>query len=196
MKNAIRQFKRIEVVVLREEVELYKEFVRPYYLNRDSAHNFRHIERMIARLNLFAQGISPPPNLDRLYFLTCFHGLRTHLHDDETFRDRACAFLHELGWTQNEVDEAFQSLDCHLTIPQTVEEQIVHDANSIELLGAFGIAKAFTTGGARGQSYEETIEIFEALLDKARFYTPMGKRIAEERKVYTKAFIQHLRSEW
>jgi hypothetical protein len=28
-------------------------------------------------------------------------------------------------------------------------------------LGAFGIAKAFITGGAKGQSIEDTISIFE-----------------------------------
>ena len=36
----------------------------------------------------------------------------------------------------------------------------MHDANYVEVLGAFGIAKAFTKGGAERQSYEETIAIF------------------------------------
>ena len=73
---------------------------------------------------------------------------------------------------------------------------IVHDANYIELLGAFGIAKAFTTGGARRQTYEETANIFEyQYLDKVAFLTPRGKQIAREKRAYTKGFLKQLRSE-
>lgn len=105
--------------------------------------------------------------------------------------------MHNLGWTNSEVEEGFRSLERHLKDPQTVEEEIVHDANYIELLGAFGIAKAFTTGGARGQSYEETAEIFEhRYLDKVEFRTPAGKRLSEEGWAYVKEFLKRLRSEW
>jgi uncharacterized protein len=183
--------------MLKEQVEPYQEFARPYYVNRDAAHNFRHIERLIGRLDLLSLEVSPPPNKALLYFLACFHGLGTRLHDDQQFCNLVSTFLHDLGWIQAEVEQAFQCLERHLKTPQTVEEEIVHDANYIELLGAFGIAKAFTTGGARGQSYEETVDIFEnRYLDTVAFRTPMGKQIAEERRAYTKEFLRRLRSEW
>ena len=87
-------------------------------------------------------------------------------------------------------------MERHLDNPQTVEEAIVHDANYIELLGAFGIAKAFTTGGARKQTYQKTADIFEyQYLDKVAFLTPMGKQIAKEKRAYTKEFLNQLRSE-
>ena len=80
--------------------------------------------------------------------------------------------------------------------PQTVEEMIVHDANYVELLGAFGIAKAFTTGRAYNQTYEETADIFEhQYLDRVELVTPIGKRLAKKRKSYTKNFLWQLRSE-
>jgi uncharacterized protein len=64
-------------------------------------------------------------------------------------------------------------------------------------LGAFGIAKAFTTGGAKGQSIEETASIFEQqYLDKVIFQTPVGKQMADERKNYTKEFLMRLHTEW
>ena len=73
---------------------------------------------------------------------------------------------------------------------------IVHDANYVKILGAFGIAKAFTTGGAYNQTYEETADIFKyQYLDRVEFVTPMGKRLAEEKKAYTKKFLKQLRSE-
>lgn len=118
------------------------------------------------------------------------------MRDDEQFREQVRTFLHDLGWTDVEVEQAFQSLERHLKAPQTVEEEIVHDANYVEMLGAFGIAKAFTTGGAAGQSYEETADIFEyRYLNKVAFRTPVGKRLAEEERAYTKEFLRRLRRE-
>lgn len=106
-------------------------------------------------------------------------------------------FLGELGWEEREIDDAFDSLRRHLVNPQTPEEKIVHDANFVELLGAFGIAKAFTVGGEFGQSYEETVDIFESrYLDKVVFRTPVGQRIAREERAYTKDFLNRLRNEW
>jgi len=45
------------------------------------------------------------------------------------------------------------SLERHLDSPETVQEDIVHDANKVGIPGAFGVAKAFTMGAILGQSY-------------------------------------------
>ena len=178
------------------QVDLYKEFARPYYARKDPAHDFRHIEQILNRLTLLSEGVVPPPRLDRLYFLACFHGLDEPLRDNEQLREQVKTFLRNLDWTDEDIEEAFQSLERHLTDPQTSEERIVHDANYVELLGAFGIAKSFTTGGARGQSLRETADIFEhQYLDKVVFQTPAGQRLAEEGRAYAKRFIARLRSE-
>ena len=181
--------------MLKHQIEPYLEFARSYYRDRGTAHDFQHIRRIIDRLDLLSKEISPFPNKQILYFLACFHGLEANLNN-ELFRDRVKRFLLDLEWSETEIEKAFASLARHLKDPQTVEEAIVHDANYIELLGAFGIAKAFTTGGARGQTYEETSDIFEyRYLDKVSFVTPVGKRIAEEKRSYTKEFLRQLRSE-
>ena len=181
---------------MREQLEAYKAFVRPFYASRDAAHNFRHIERIIDRLGMLAEGISPPPRPDRLYFLACFHGLGKRIASDTNFRDQSIAFLNGLGWTEAEIQELFAGLARHLTAPETVEEAIVHDANKIETLGAFGIAKAFTVGGALGQTYEQTAEFFEhQSLAEAEFRTPAGRRMAEEGRKYALDFLARLRSE-
>ena len=178
------------------QIEPYKKFVRSHYANRDAAHDFRHIERIIERLDFLSQELSQQPNKALLYFVACFHGLEKKLKNDESFRRQVRLFLDNLNWTEVEVKQAFQSLERHLSHPQTVEEKIVHDANYVELLGAFGIAKAFTTGGARKQTYEQTADIFEYwYLDKVKFLTPVGQRIANEKRVYTKEFMKQLRNE-
>ena len=181
---------------MKEEIERYKDFVRPYYANRDIAHNFSHIERIIGRLDRLSEGIPSPPRRDHLCFLACFHGLSHRLSEDQPFRQQAIGFLRSLGWTETEIPDLFKSLERHLQSPQTVEEEIVHDANKIEVLGAFGIAKAFTMGGVLGQSYTETADYYEhQSLGKAVFRTPVGKQIAEEGRVYALAFLERFREE-
>jgi uncharacterized protein len=182
--------------MMQEQIKPYKEFVRPHYANRDVAHSFRHIERIISRLDMLSEGMSSPPRRDRLHFLACFHGLGARLRDDEKFREQTTFFLQDLGWTLAEAQELFRSLERHLESPETVEEEIVHDANKVEILGAFGIAKAFTMGGILGQSYEETADYFEhQSLGKTVFRTPTGRRLAEEGRAYVLEFLTRLRRE-
>lgn len=101
-----------------------------------------------------------------------------------------------MGWNAEEIADGLERLHRHLKAPVTIEEQVVHDANYVELLGVFGIAKAFTKGGAEGQSYEETADIFEhQFLDVIEFRTPVGKQIASEKRAYTKDFFARLRAE-
>jgi len=179
------------------QLEPYKDYVQPFYSEKDPAHNFQHIERIIQRLPVLANRLSAPPRTDRLYFLACFHGLGKRLQTDGDFRTQTKKFLMGLGWTVKEICELFESLARQFSHPETVEEEIVHDANYLETTGAFGIAKAFTTGGAKGQSMEETVNIFEGqYFDRVEFRTPEGKRIAGERKVYTQDFFERLRKEW
>ena len=178
------------------QVEPYQDFVRPYYIAKDAAHNFRHIERILGRLSVLSEGLEQAPCLDRLYFLACFHGLGKQLSADRLFTEQVKSFLRNLTWSDAEVDDVLQSLERHLSNPQTVEEKIVHDANYLEILGAFGIAKAFTTGGAHGQLIEESAKIFEhQYLDKVEFQTLTGKRLAKEGREYAKEFLKRLQIE-
>jgi HD superfamily phosphodiesterase len=180
-----------------DQVEVLKEFVRPQYAGKDSAHDFRHIERILDRLAILSDGVEPAPNMDKLCFLACFHGLSKQIKSDPAFAEEVRAFLDSIGWSEGKVEESLTSLARHLKNPVTSEEKIIHDANYLELLGAFGIAKAFTTGGAQGQLIEESADIFEhQYLDKVEFETPVGKRIAQEGRRYAKEFLKRLRMEW
>ena len=180
----------------KDQIEPYRDFAKPYYELKDPAHDFRHIERIIKRLTMLSENLSQEIHLEKLYFLACFHGLGKQLLSNKDFNTQVRMFLEGLDWTAKEIEEIFRSLYRHLTNPQSIEEKIVHDANYIEILGAFGIAKAFTTGEAKGQSLEETADIFEhQYLDKVVFQTPVGKRLADERKNYAREYLVRLRKE-
>jgi HD superfamily phosphodiesterase len=172
------------------------ECVAELYGRADPAHDLRHIQRITDRLGFFSEHMNPELRWDLLYFLACWHGLGKKITTDYQFSQQTKQFLASLGWTNDEIREAFACLERHLKNPVTPEEKIVHDANYVELLGAFGIAKAFTTGGAKGQSYEETAHIFEyEYLDKIKFQTINGKILSEKRRNYAREFLKQLRSE-
>jgi|GEM_PF-1761611 len=180
----------------RYSVSSYLQFVEPFYEDRDPAHNFRHIQRIVDRLDLLSSQMSPQPVRNMLYFLASFHGLEKRISSSDEFANTVKDFLRQMGWNAEEIADGLERLHRHLKAPVTIEEQVVHDANYVELLGVFGIAKAFTKGGAEGQSYEETADIFEhQFLDVIEFRTPVGKQIASEKRAYTKDFFARLRAE-
>lgn len=178
------------------KLEVYMNFAKAVYGDKDPAHNFRHIKRICKRLKMFIDATDEQMDLQLMYFMASFHGLIKKIDEDNSFKDEIVTFLKDLGWSDSEIDNGFICLQRHIQNPSTIEEEIVHDANYIELLGAFGIAKAFTTGGAKGQNYEETIRIFENdYLEKIEFKTALGKKISDKRKDYTREFLNILRTE-
>lgn len=180
-------------MMLGAPIDRYCDFARPAYADRDPGHDFDHISRIIDRLPALADGLEPPPVPHRLHFLAAFHGLSGKIAGDPDFRRRTERFLTDLGWPQAEITASFAALARHVSDPQTAEERMVHDANLFEVTGPFGIAKAFTVGGARGQRYAQTLDIFAANLAALRFRTPAGRALYEPRKAYAAAFIEELR---
>lgn len=175
-----------------DAIEPYVIFARPLYLDRDKGHDFQHIERIISRLDELSEGLEPPPPLSKLFFLACFHGLSAKISCDAELRVQIVAFLSGLGWQFEDINASLSSLQTHLGDPRTPEERIVYDANYYEVTGAFGIAKAFTVGGARDQSYEQTIAVFKQNLEHLTFRTPFGQRVYEQRKAYARRYLEDL----
>ncbi len=177
------------------DIQPYLDAARPHYEGRDPGHDYQHILRIAGRLEELSQGLDPMPLLNRLNFLCAFHGLGGRIKNDPEFEDQVSAFLAGLGWHDAEIRTAYDLLETHLGNPQTPEQKIVHDANFFEVTGAFGIAKAFTVGGAHGQSYEETLAIFEANIDRLDFKTPVGRTVYQGRIAETRQFIETLQLE-
>ncbi len=178
--------------VPRYRADAYASRARPFYAGKDPAHGFGHVERMLARVPILAE--DDVPRWDLLYFLVCFHGL-VPLLDDRAFLGETGRFLRGLGWNAVEAREGIAALGRHLTAPVSLEEMLVHDANYWEALGAFGIAKAFTTGGARSQRIEETLRLARQYVDRPVFRTRYAQRTAAERRAYAHAFLDDLERE-
>ena len=100
----------------------------------------------------------------------------------------------------------------------TIEFQIVQDADRLDAMGAIGIARAFNYGGFKNRAiYDPEINLrkyksskeyhrsdaptinhfYEKLLKlKDLMNTSTGKRIAEERHLYMEQFLEQFFNEW
>ena len=78
--------------------------------------------------------------------------------------------------------------------PETLEGQIVQDADRLDAIGAIGIARTFAFGGSHGRSLDSSIQHFheKLLLLKDMMNTEGARKIAESRH----AFMENYLKEW
>lgn len=111
-----------------------------------------------------------------------------------------------------------RSLDKENDVPNSVEFQIVQDADRLDALGAIGIARAFAFGGSRGSllyapdqtaithtsrdeyihSKSSTLHHFDEKLFhlKNKLNTDTAKQIAHDRDAYMRKFYERFLDEW
>ena len=81
--------------------------------------------------------------------------------------------------------------------PETLEGQIVQDADRLDALGAIGIARTFAYGGEKHRHMEETFRHFDEklLLLKDMMNTEAAKTIAQKRHEFMKNYLIELNQE-
>ena len=81
--------------------------------------------------------------------------------------------------------------------PETIEGQIVQDADRLDAIGAIGIARTFAYGGKHGRPPEDSIAHFyeKLLLLKDRMNTAKGKEIALSRHGFLELFLDEWKKE-
>jgi uncharacterized protein len=202
------------------------EEARALYGEADSVHDFDHILRVLA----LAESIAHVEGAD----LTIVRSAAL-LHDwgraeaqaceanhAEVAADRARSYLISRGIPSHTVEAIVHAIAAHRfrmpPAPQSLEAQVLFDADKLDAIGAIGIARAFAYGGAHNQRlwavrdsvsverWEETgdepdahtpVHEFVVKLSRIReqLYTQMGRRMAEERHRYMEAFFNRLDSE-
>jgi uncharacterized protein len=89
--------------------------------------------------------------------------------------------------------------------PQTLEAQVLYDADKLDAIGAVGIARAFAYGAHRGQrlwadsqAAEHTAArefVVKLSRVKDRLFTPAARAIAEERHAFMVRFFERMAAE-
>ncbi len=81
--------------------------------------------------------------------------------------------------------------------PDTLEGQIVQDADRLDAIGAIGVARTFAYGGKAGRSLEVSLQHFfdKLLLLKDEMNTEEAKKLAASRHKYIEDFIEEFNAE-
>ena len=197
-----------------------RETARSYFDESLSpAHDWHHVQRVEALAEqLLQRHEHADERVVRLAVLLHDIGRvredRGEIDDHATWGAREARQLLEARGVDNErVDAVCHAICVHRYSndrePETLEAEILCDADNLDALGAVGIARCFTYGGERGQPIHDP-ELVPADDDTAagrtqynhfhkkilrlpeRMYTDAGRELAETRREYVREFLDRL----
>jgi uncharacterized protein len=198
------------------------DFARSLYpADADSAHDFDHILRVVHLADRIAQ--AEGANAEVVHAAALLHdiGLDEGRAGHETSAtNRAKEILSTQGYDETFCNAVAHAIESHRfragPTPQTLEAQVLFDADKLDAIGAIGVARAFAFGAHRGQKLwgavpsdyvdqpagadprEHTaVHEFHVKLSKIkdRMFTPTGKQLANERHAFMVKFYEQLDQE-
>jgi uncharacterized protein len=186
--------------------------------NHDSAHDFDHVLRVVT----LADRIAAAEGADRdvVHAAALLHdiGLDEGRAGHETSAaNRAKDILGAQGYDESFCNAVAHAIESHRfrsgPTPQTLEAQVLFDADKLDAIGAIGVARAFAFGAHRGQKLwgvvppdyvdqpagadprtHTAVHEFHVKLSKIkdRLFTATGKQIAAERHAFMVRFYEQL----
>ncbi|MCX6066741.1 MAG: HD domain-containing protein [Chloroflexi bacterium] len=204
------------------------EQARTWYSDSDPVHDFDHIlrvYRMAERLAL-AEGA----DLEIVHAAALLHDAEGSNPDDKAKRanhhhtsaDFAADVLSAEGWSAERIAAVQHCIRAHRfrdtsELPQTLEAQIIFDADKLDAIGAVGVARVvsfsarvprpfyaqpsqqFLETGTKEPDEPHTAyheHLFKLSKIKERMFTKTGKAIAAERHQYLDEYFKRLIAEW
>lgn len=201
-------------------------FVKHTLKDAEAGHDWWHILRVWNNAKLIGQ--SEDADMLIVELAALLHDIadsKFHNGDEEVGPKAAGEFLKSIT-VEEDVIEHVQNIIANMSFKsslgivnfQSLEMQIVQDADRLDAIGAIGIARAFTYGGyknremynpeikpALNMSKEEyksstapTINHFyeKLLLLKDQMNTEAGRQIAMERHQFMETYLQQFNNEW
>ena len=199
------------------------EEARTYYHGAESAHDFDHVLRVLALAERLARAEGADIEIVRAAAL--LHDL-ARADEDATggdhaqmAADRAREILRARGIASQKADAVAHAIAAHrfrgTIAPQTLEAQVLFDADKLDSIGAIGVARAYAVSGALNQrlwsqvapdavatrdqrnANHTAVAEFVVKLSKVRerMFTATARKIAEERHAYMADFFARLAHE-
>ena len=196
---------------------------KTYYRDAESAHDFDHVLRVLALAERLAQ--AEHADFEIVHAATLLHDI-ARVDEDATGGDhaqmaaeRAKDILLARGVTSSQADAVAHAIAAHRfrssTPPQTLEAQVLFDADKLDSIGAVGVARAYQVSGALNQrlwsevspdamatrdqhnSNHSAYAEFVVKLSRVRerIHTSTARRIAEERHAFMADFFERLGKE-
>ena len=192
-------------------IERAIEYVKAIFDGDGSGHDFDHTMRVYRMADRIAREESADLRIVALAAL--LHDVDDRKLSPETYehKDRAVAFLRRNGMNDTDIQKIVSiisqiSFSSGYGRPDTVEGMCVQDADRLDAMGAIGIGRAFAFGGSRGrrmhdpqwQERSSSIQHFydKLLLLKDLMNTETGRRLAQERDLFMRTFLEQFYAEW
>ena len=187
---------------MKDTIDAAKEYIGRLFAGNADGHGLDHSMRVYKNAMLLAE---TEPTADR--FIVALSAL---LHDaddyklfqtennanarsflesenvDQVTADRICEVINSVSFSKNRGKK-----------PETIEGQIVQDADRLDAIGAIGIARTFAFGGKHNRSLESSIDHFheKLLLLKDMLNTEKAKELAESRHRFMEQFLKEWEKE-
>ena len=203
--------------------EMIKKKVKRMLEGRDPAHDFHHVMRVYKNAKLI--GRREGTNMEILLPAVLLHDLvvytkgsaKSSKSSDES-ADLAENILQSYGYPQDQINQICYCIRAHSyskrLVPASLEGKILQDADSLDALGAIGIARTFSVGGSENRTFynandpfcrsyrdlddmQWTLDHFQMKLLKLHdcMHTKTAKKIAQERTRFMILFIRQLQKE-
>jgi uncharacterized protein len=202
------------------------EQAREWYSETDGVHGFAHVLRVVRLAERLAQAQGGDMEIVRAAALLhdvngAQAGEAERLGHHQAAAEWAGALLREEGWTEERVRRVQHCIRAHRfrdrsEPPQTLEAQILFDADKLDAIGATGAARAIGYALQAGQpvyaqpsqKFVESGELeageahsayheylFKLRRIRERLYTPLAQQIAAGRQAVMEDFFTALRAE-
>ncbi|WP_042223631.1 HD domain-containing protein [Oceanobacillus manasiensis] len=191
-----------------KQLSAIREYVKALFINERTGHDLYHLQRVTHTAKLIA--CEEDANLFLSEAIAWLHDTTDHklVESEEQAKITLRKFLDSILLSESEIEEILEAIT---TIsfskeeePSTLEGKIVQDADRLDAMGAIGIARAFTYGGAKKrfmyheEEKDHTIQHFydKLLKLKSTMHTASARTIAEERHLFMQQFLDQFYKEW
>lgn len=206
-------------------IEKAKEYVKQFFSNDCSGHDYYHTMRVYRLATEIAK--QEKANIQVVQLAALLHDVDDVKLSPDTHekKENAVNFLKDNGLTKEKIaiickiieEVSFAGTDS--VVPGTLEGKCVQDADRLDALGAIGIARTFAYGGSKGRKiYDPDIKpiidmskeeycqnststsinhFYEKLfLLKDMMNTGTARKLAEHRHIVMEDFLREFMSEW
>ncbi len=200
----------------------FADFLDAQAADADAAHDRAHVERVVTTARRLAE--DEEAQMDVVVPAAWLHDCVVVPKDapdraDASRRaaEAARAFLKSEGYPEQWIPDIEHAIAAHSysgdVAPETTEAKVVQDADRLDALGAIGIARCFTVGGALDQSLYDpddpfcddrapdddtyTLDHFYAKLLRLpdTMQTEAGRAEGERRAAFLQTYLDRLRDE-
>jgi len=182
-----------------EKIDLIRRRVRSQ-LPEFGTHGYEHTERVFRACQVL--GAEAGADLDTLLPAALLHDIaRGNENHAVASAEQAKGVLEALGMTLDRIEAITTAISAHSfsgrSKPQSLEAQILSDADKLDAMGALGVYRAAMYSAEHGRPISDFVAHFhEKLLTlKDLLHTERARRLAEARHEFMQVYLDQLEKE-